>query len=206
MRSPRNTDTFTALAEVRLMEPSRSVMASALTLGLLLSGALAGCGSTTANGPAPAPATSTTTSVERNAGSVLDTRLEITNKTGLLKMLKLWSGCVDLESIFAKEVNAIPIVSVGRCAIGPADVGGDFGTGVWPFYPNNRWVTFGAANPMVGSPWIAIDGLSHSFSTGETCAFKTQGQIFEAERRPDRSGAKDFALRWVTTTTIPDCD
>ena len=186
------------------MERSRSVTASALTLGLLLSRALAGCGSTTANGPAPAP--SPTAFVERDAGAVLDTRLEITNKTGLMKKLKLWAGCLDANGIFEREINAVPISAVGYCGASGVDVGGEFGTGVGPWYTDNRWINYVATNPKVGFPSISIDGFFHRFATGETCAFKTDAGIFEAERRPDRSGAKDLALTWVTSTTIPTCD
>lgn len=55
--------------------------------------------------------------------------------------------------------------------------------------------------------WVqALSSVLRQPRRGSAQAFKTDAGIFEAERRPDRSGAKDLALTWVTSTTIPTCD
>ena len=88
------------------------------------------------------------------------------------------------------------------CAATDADVGGAFAGG--PLL-DPTWISFKAHSPIVGWPSISIDGAFHDFAVGETCAFNAQGEIFEATRRTDLSGAKDMVLTWVNATTLPGC-
>jgi hypothetical protein len=179
------------------MKPSRGIIVSAFAASLLL----AGCGSTTVNAPAAAP--SPTGSIERLAGVYLDTRLEINNKTGEKKILTLGADCIDPSRYLPKTLSAGEMVSaVGYCGTSDADVGGEFARGS---LLSPTWISFHAHSPKVGWPSISIDGAFHDFEVGDTCAFNAQGQIFEATRRTDLSGAKDMVLTWVNATTLPGC-
>jgi hypothetical protein len=133
----------------------------------------------------------------------LDTRLEINNKTGEKKLLTLGGNCIDPSKYIPNTLSAGGNVSVvGYCATTDADVGGKFARG--PLL-SPTWISFKAHSPIVGWPSISIDGAFHDFKVGETCAFNAQGEIFEATRRTDLSGAKDMVLTWVNATTLPGC-
>ena len=171
------------------------------TLGLLTVGLLTGCATTATSEPAPSPAVS----VERLAVSVLDTRLEIKNNTGVTKKLTLGAGCIDPSVLFPKILNAGDVVAdFGFCAGADVDVAGKFALGsLLSLSPAT--ISFHAHNPKVGWPSITVDGTKHSFWVNETCVFKAQGEIFEATRRADLSGAKDMVLTWVKASTLPSC-
>jgi len=181
------------------LKPSRITIVSALTTGLLLAGSLAGCGSTPGAAPAPSP----TGSVERLAAVFLDTRLEINNNTGVTKLLTLGADCIDPSKYLPKTLFAGGMESaVGYCGTSDVDVGGEFARGSWL---SPTWFSFHAHNPKVGYPSISIDGTFHAFYVDESCAFNPQGEIFEATRRSDLSGAVNMVLTWVTSTTLPSC-
>ena len=181
------------------MKPSRSIIVSAFATSLLLAGALAGCGSTTVTAPAPSPSSS----VERLAGVYLDTRLEINNRTGAPRLLKLGANCIDPSTYIPTTLSAGGMESVvGYCATTDADVGGMFARG--PLL-NPKWISFHAHNPRVGYPSISIDGAFHAFYVDETCAFNPQGEIFEGTRGADLSGAVNIVLTWVNSTTLASC-
>ena len=141
--------------EVRPLKPSRITIVSTVTTGLLLAGALAGCGAT----PVAAPAPSSTGAVERLAGAYLDTRLEINNRTGAPRLLKLGANCIDPSKYIPNTLRAGGNMSVvGYCAATDADVGGAFAGG--PLL-DPTWISFKAHSPIVGWPSISIDGAFH---------------------------------------------
>lgn len=139
-----------------------------------------------------------------NLKSYLDTRLEITNKTGWTKTILLGAGCIDPMGLLPQQLTPdTSIAAVGWCGVSDADVTGAFALG--NIITGYQWIYFKAGNPRIGWPWIEVDGVSHNFGANESCAFKTQGQIFEAYRGVDLSGAKDMRLTWVNDTNLAKC-
>jgi hypothetical protein len=138
----------------------------------------------------------------------LDTRLQITNKTGKNQMIKLGAGCIDPSGLFGQTLAAGATIAVsGWCGLKDSDIAGAFGVKVSSgiVVDDYSWFQITAGNPKGGWPWINIDGVKHRFSSGESCVFTRQDQKFEALRAPDLSGAKDLQLTWVTSSTLPAC-
>ena len=93
--------------------------------------------------------------------------------------------------------------TVGWCALRESDVSGAWTVGsLWSGYSQ---VKFFSGNPTTGYPWMEVDGVRHKFSENETCYFQAQGEIFEASRKTDLTGAKDMRLTWVKSSTAKKC-
>ena len=136
--------------------------------------------------------------------TVLDTKMTLTNNSGSTRVLQLGSGCVRPEELVPTFIaDGASNTTVGWCALRESDVSGAWTVGsLWSGYSQ---VKFFAGNPTTGYPWMEVDGVRHKFSENETCYFQAQGEIFEASRKTDLTGAKDMRLTWVKSSTAKKC-
>ena len=136
--------------------------------------------------------------------TVLDTKMTLTNNSGSTRVLQLGSGCVRPEELVPTFIaDGASNTTVGWCAFRESDVSGAWTVGsLWSGYSQ---VKFFAGNPTTGYPWMEVDGVRHKFSENETCYFQAQGEIFEASRKTDLTGAKDMRLTWVKSSTAKKC-
>jgi len=140
----------------------------------------------------------------RSLDGTLDTRMQVTNGTSTRKLVRIGSGCIDPLVLLPVAMRATASTAVvGSCALRPSDVQGAFLVG--DIINGYQPIDFFAGNPIIGYPWIEVDGVKHNFSEGESCAFTAQGQVFEASRGTDLPAAKDMRLNWVESTTLAPC-
>ena len=169
------------------MRNRRAIMPTAtLTLGLLMVGLLAGCGSTGATSPAASP----TQSVSRQAALTLPVNVCYTNH-----------AIFDTQETITLEIGNKD-VPYGETACFVSD--SRFTE--TKFYMNDDrdtfYATFQASNPYLEYPWLSIkffgemESVNHSFSALETVVFEDRvwAWTYTVQRKEDTNEMKQFTV------------